>query len=199
VVIRGVQCSIVIETRLGPERTVKICARLSIPTSRSIKIAGLFIKAAFGKPKLTIALVLVVLVALAGTMTYTGFLVIGLLAEHLGTGRFVAGLLLGVLFARFPWISNGRLRVVGLLPKPVRRPFVVSLLAFCLLSFLWREAYVPAAFTGFAAAFLLAFPWLKKAVVERAMSSLFKSPLSPQARSRDDDNVIEGEFKERKE
>ena len=74
---------------------------------------------------------MVVLFALAGTMAYTGFLVVGVLADQLGTGRFVAGLLLGVLFARFPWISKGKPRIVGLLPKPVRRPLIVGILALC--------------------------------------------------------------------
>ena len=64
-------------------------------------------------PKLMSAVVLLVLAALAGTMTYTAFLVIGVLADHLGTSRFIAGLLLGGLFARFPWIRKGKLRIVG--------------------------------------------------------------------------------------
>ena len=76
-------------------------------------------------PKLMLAVALQLLVALASTLTYTGFLVIGVLAEQLGAGRIVAGLLLGALFARFPWISKGGLRIVGLLPKIVRRPLIV--------------------------------------------------------------------------
>ena len=75
---------------------------------------------AIGKPKLVLALVVALLAVLAGTITYTGYLVIGVMAEYLGTGRFVAGLLLGILFARFPSVSQGKLRLVGLLPKPVR-------------------------------------------------------------------------------
>lgn len=150
------------------------------------------------RPKLSIAVVLALLAALAGTMTYTGFLVVGVLAEYLGTGRFAAGLLLGVLFARFPWISQGRFRIVGLLPKPARRPLVIGLLALCLATFLSRGDYVPAAFTGFAMAFLLGYPWLRRTVFERMRSSVFKfTGRAPRKRS--DDMVIDGEFRERKD
>lgn len=141
---------------------------------------------------------LVVLAALASTMTYTGYLVIGVLAEHLGTGRVLAGLLLGALFARFPWISKGKLRIVGLLPKPVRRPLIVGILALCLLNFLSLGDYVSASFVGFAMAFLLTFPWLRRALFDRILSSVFKFPgRSPRKRS--DDMVIDGEFREKKE
>jgi len=95
------------------------------------KILGFLIRAALSRPRLTTVVALCVLAALAGTMTYTGFLVVGVLAEQLGTSRFMAGLLLGALLARFPWVSNGRLRIVGVMPKAVRRPFIVSLLALC--------------------------------------------------------------------
>ena len=149
-------------------------------------------------PKLTIAVALVVLAALASTMTYTGFLVVGVLADHLGTGRVMAGLLLGGLFARFPWISRGKLRIVGLLPKPVRRPLIVSFLAFCLLNFLSRGEYVPAVFTGFATAFLLTFPWLKRAIFDRMLSSVFKFTGQNPSKSTDD-TVIDAEFREKKE
>jgi hypothetical protein len=149
-------------------------------------------------PKLTIAVALFVLAALASAMTYTGFLVVGVLADHLGTGRFVAGLLLGALFARFPWVSKGKLRIVGLLPGPVRRPLILSLLALCLLYFLLRGQYVPAMFTGFATAFLLTYPWLRRAIVDRVLSSVFKfTGQSP--RKSTDDMVIDGEFREKKE
>lgn len=132
-------------------------------------------------------------------MTYTGFLVIGRLAEQLGTGRVVAGLLLGGLLARFPWISKGKLRLVGLLPKPVRRPFIVSLLALCLLSFLWRGEYVPASFTGFTTAFLLAYPWLRRALFERMRSLVVRSVPGRNPPGGTDDTVIEGEFREKKD
>lgn len=149
-------------------------------------------------PKLTAAVALFMLAALAGTMTYTGFLVIGVLADYLGTGRVMAGLLLGVLFARFPWISKGKLRIVGLLPKPVRRPLILGLVALSLLHFLSLGDYVPALFTGFATVFLLTFPWLRRAVFDRILSSVFKFTGRNPSSSRDD-RVIEGEFREKKE
>jgi hypothetical protein len=149
-------------------------------------------------PKLTLAVALLALAALASTMTYTGFLVVGVLADHLGTGRAVAGLLLGGLFARFPSISKGRLRIVGLLPKPVRRPLILGLLALCLVNFMSRGEYVPAAFTGFATAFLLTYPWLRRAIFDRMLSSVFKFAGRNPGKSTDD-RVIDGEFREKKE
>lgn len=131
-------------------------------------------------------------------MSYTAFLVIGVLADYLGTGRFLAGLLLGVLFARFPRISNGKVRIVGLLPKPARRPLIFTLLAVCLVHFLVRSDYVPAGFTGFAIAFLLAFPWLRRALFDRILRSFARFTGKKPAGSTDD-TVIEGEFRERKE
>lgn len=131
-------------------------------------------------------------------MTYTGFLVVGVLADYLGTGRFMAGLLLAGLFARFPWISKGKLRVVGLLPKPARRPLIVGMLAFCLLHFLSRGEYLPAGFTGFATVFLLTFPWLRRTMFDRMLSSVFKFT-GKGPRKSTDDTVIEGEFREKKD
>lgn len=130
-------------------------------------------------------------------MTYTGFLVVGVLADYLGTGRVMAGFILAALFARFPWISNGKLRLVGLLPKPVRQPLIVSLLVLCLLTLLSRGEYVPASFAGFATAFLLAYPWLRRAVFDRMLSSVFNFGAGPGKGT--DDTVIEGEFREKKE
>jgi hypothetical protein len=150
------------------------------------------------KPKLTIAVALLVLAALAGTMTYTAFLVVGVLAEHLGTGRVMAGLLLGVLFARFPWIRKGKLRIVGLLPKPVRRPLIVSILALCLLNFLSQGEYVPALFIGFATAFLLTYPWLRRALFDRMLSSFYKFTGRHSPKSTDN-MVIDAEFREKNE
>lgn len=148
-------------------------------------------------PKLTIAGALLTLAALAGTMTYTGFLVVGVVAEYLGTGRIVAGLLLGGLFARFPWISKGKFGMVGLLPKPVRRPVIVGLLALCLSSFLARGEYVSALFIGLAAAFVLAFPWMRRALISRLVSSIFSSPAHQNAPKDVDGMVIDGEFREK--
>ncbi|MGZ7030318.1 MAG: hypothetical protein ACXVG9_13425 [Terriglobales bacterium] len=149
-------------------------------------------------PKPTVAVVLLMLAALASTMTYAGFLVVGVLADHLGTERAMAGLLLGALFARFPWISRGKLRIVGLLPQPVRRPLIVSIFAFCSLNFLSRGEYVSTLLTGFAAAFVLTFPWLRRAVFGRMVSSFSRftgqhPPTTP------GDMVIDGEFREKKE
>ena len=131
-------------------------------------------------------------------MTYTGFLLIGVLAGQLGTDRVIAGLLLGAVFARFPWISEGKLRIVGLLPKPVRRPLIVSLLALCCLHFLLRGEYLPAGFTGFSTAFLLTFPWLRRAVFDRMLSSVFERTGRHPADGTDD-MVIDGEFRETKD
>jgi hypothetical protein len=168
------------------------------PIYRSTKIPGYLVRAAISRPKLTLALSLAVLAALASTMTYTGYLVVGVLAEYLGTGRVAAGLLLGVLFARFPRISKGKLRLVGLLPKPARRPLILGILALCCLHFLVRADYLPALVTGFVTTFLLAYPWLRRAIFDRIVSSIF--PFARQSRpKRSDDTVIEGEFREKKE
>jgi hypothetical protein len=154
--------------------------------------------AAWRMPKLTIAVVVLALAALASTMTYAGFLVVGVLAEYLGTSRFLAGLLLAGLFARFPWIRKGKLRIVGLLPQPVRRPLIVALLAMCEWNFLSRGEYVPTVFIGFATAFLLFYPWLRRVMFDRLVSSIFKSARKT-SRSTVDDRVIDGEFREKKE
>lgn len=148
---------------------------------------------------MTIAVALLALVALASTMTYTGFLVIGVLAEYLGTGRFLAGLLLAAVFARFPRISQGKWRTVGLLPKSARRPVMMGILGLCLWTFLARGVYVPALFFGCAAAFLLTFPWIRRAVVGRVISSVFNSGGDRNGQGRFDSTVIDGEFRERKD
>lgn len=150
------------------------------------------------KPKLTLAVALIVLAALAGTLTYTGSLVVGVLADYLGTVRVVAGLLLGILLARFPSISQGKLRMVGLLPKPARRPLIVGLLALCFLHFLSLGDGVSAGFTGFAMVFLLTFPWLRRTVFDRMTSSVFQFA-GRNGPDSTDENVIEGEFRERKD
>lgn len=168
-----------------------------MPTYRSTQILRILVNAAFRMPKLTMAVALLLLAALASVMTYTGFLVVGVLADYLGTGRFLAGLLLGGLFARFPRISKGKLRVVGLLPKPVRRPLIVGLLALCLVHFVLRGDAVSATLTGFSTAVVLTFPWLKRAAFDR-ISSVFKRT-GPQAPRGSDDMVIDGEFRERKD
>lgn len=153
--------------------------------------------AAIRKPKLAFAVAFILLAVLASTMTYAGFLVVGVLADYLGTGRVLAGLLLGVLFARFPWIRKGKLRVVGLLPGPLRRPLIVGILALCSLHFLSHVDYVPALFTGFATAFILTWPWLRRVMFDRTLSSVFKFfGRTPSKRS--DPTVIDAEFREKK-
>ncbi len=163
------------------------------------KILGFLFRTAIRAPKLTIAVALLVLAALASTLTYTGFLVVGVLADYLGTGRFIAGLLLGLLFARFPRIRNGKLGMVGLLPKAVRRPLIVGLLALCMVHFLSRGEYLPAAFPGFAMAFLLTYPWLRRAIFDRMLSSVFKFTGRTPPQKNADDMVIDGEFREKKD
>ena len=150
-------------------------------------------------PRLTAAVAFLLLAALASTMTYTGFLVVGVLADLLGTGRFTAGLLLGVLFARFPWVRKGKLRVVGLLPKPVRRPLILIILALCLGYFLSSADYVPAFFTGFVTTFVLVYPRLRRAVAGRVVSSFSNFTGKRASKSSTDDMVIDGEFREKKE
>lgn len=165
---------------------------------RSKKILGFLITAAIRSPKRTLALVLVLLAALASTLSYAGFLVVGVVADHLGTGRGMAGLLLAGLFARFPWIRQRKLRIAGVLPKPARRPLIVSLLAFCLWDFLSRGEALPAAVTGFAGAFALTYPWLRRALVARMRSSVFNFP-GKHASNSIDDRVIDGEFREKRD
>jgi hypothetical protein len=149
-------------------------------------------------PKLTIAVALLVLIALAGTITYTSFLVVGVVADHLGLGRGSAGLLLGALFARFPWISKGKFRVVGLLPQPFRRPVIVSLLALCMVDFLSRGESVRAMASGVVLVFVVVYPWLKRAIVDRMRSSVFAFA-GRNPRQKEHDEVIDGEFRELKD
>ncbi|SHG70695.1 hypothetical protein SAMN05428948_1701 [Massilia sp. CF038] len=139
------------------------------------------------------------MVALASTMTYAGFLVVGVVAEHLGTGRALAGLLLGIIFARIPRISKGKLQTVGLLPKPARLPIMVGLLTLCLVTFLSRGDYVAVVFAGIAMAFILTFPWIKRAVSGRVLSSIFRPATNAHRPQQADDTVIDVEFREKKD
>jgi hypothetical protein len=145
---------------------------------------------------MTIAVALLVLAALATTLSYTGFLVVGVLAEYIGASRFVAGLLLGFLFARFPWISNGKPRIVGLLPKRARVPLMASLLALCLVRFVTQGDTVSALFAGFTMAFVLAYPWLRNALFARISSSVVNFADGRHAPIAANDTVIDGEFRE---
>lgn len=150
-------------------------------------------------PKLAVAVLILALVALASSLTYAGFLVVGVVATHLGTGRFMAGLLLGILFARLPVVRNGKLRTVGLLPKNTRQPVMVALLVFCLLSYLYRGAMLPALFLGFAASFLLSYRWLRRSLLRRALASLFGAPPDQARRNGNDQTIIDAEFREKKD
>jgi hypothetical protein len=157
------------------------------------------VKAAIRRPKLAIAVLLLVLAVLAGTLSYTGYLVVGAVAGYLGTSRVMAGLLLGVLFARLPWVVARKLRTIGLLPKRARLPVMVALLAFCLLSYSYRGEWIPVLFLTFAGAFLVAYPRIRKTITERVISSLFKPSVGPNHSKSADDNVIDGEFREKKD
>ena len=57
---------------------------------------------------------------------------------------------------------------------------------------------VSAGFTGFAAVFVLGFPWLRRVVFDRIVASVFKFTGRTPKKSRDD-MVIDGEFRERKD
>lgn len=151
------------------------------------------------KPKLAIAAVLLILVALAGTSAYAGYLMVGLVADYLGTGRFVAGLVLGAVFARLPYVSQGKLRTIGLLPKKARLPVVVVLLSVGLTSFLYRGDMVPALFLGLAATIVLTFRWIRLTVVPRAMSAFFRPSGEPAGAGRADPTIIDADFKEKKD
>ena len=140
---------------------------------RSTQIIRLLVSTVIGKPRLTISIALLLLATLAATLTYCGVLVIGVLTDYLGTSRFVTGLLLGALFAEFPWISNGKPRLAGLLLKPVRLPLMAGLLALCLLLFFTQQDVVPATRIGVTLAFLLGFPWLKRRLLVLVSSSVF--------------------------
>lgn len=150
-------------------------------------------------PRLAIAVALLLLVALASTMTYTGYLVVTVVADYLDTGRFLAGLLLGGLFARLPWIREGKLHTVGLLPKRARLPVMVAILAVCLLNFLNRGEIVPMLFLGFAVTFLLTYRWIRQAILSRAFSSLFKSSADKNSPKSTDHTVVDVEFREKKD
>lgn len=154
-----------------------------------------------GRPRLSIAAAFLVLAALATTLSYTGWLVVGVLADYLDTGRFVAGLLLACVFARFPRISGGKLRLVGLLLQPLRRPAMASVLGLCLLRFVLQGESVSALVTGLTLAFVLGFPCLKSLVFARMTSSVFNfaAGAGRNAPVAVDDTVIDGEFREMKE
>lgn len=150
-------------------------------------------------PKLAIGAILVALVALSSTMTYAGYLVLGVISSYLGISRIVAGLLLGILFARLPRIQEGKLRTVGLLPKKARLPVMLALLAACFLSFLYRGEMVPMLFVGLAATLLVSLRWMRQLFVKRVLGSLFRSPSEPVHSRSTDKTIIDVEFQEKKD
>lgn len=150
-------------------------------------------------PKLAGAVLLLALVALASSTTYAGYLVVSVVSHYLDVNRFVAGLLLGVVFARLPWIRQGKLRAVGLLPGKARLPVMAALLACCLLHFLYRGEWVPVLFLGFAAGFLLGYRRLRRVLVARAMSSFLKPGIDPARTPDQDKTIIDVEFREKKD
>ena len=171
----------------------------STPLCRSTQSLRILVKAAVRTPKLAIAALLLALATLAGIMSYAGYLVVGIVANHVGTDRLMAGLLLGGLFARLPWVREGKLRSIGLLPTRARLPVMVALLAFCLLSYLYRGEFVPMLVLGFATTFLLTYRRLRQMVVSQAMSSLFKPSTDLDHPKSTDNTVIDVEFREKKD
>lgn len=150
-------------------------------------------------PKLAVAVLLLALVALASSTTYAGYLVVSTVSHYLGTSRFLAALLLGIVFARLPWVRQGRLRAVGLLPGKARLPVMAALLASCLLHFLYLGEWLPVLFLGFAMGFLLGYRRLRQKLVARAMSSVLKAAQHPAQPRSDDRTVIDVEFREKKD
>lgn len=150
-------------------------------------------------PRLAAVVVLLALVALSGSISYAGYLVLDVVADFLGTGRFVTGLLFGALFARLPWVSQGKLRTIGLLPRHARRPVMLVLLAWCITSLLNRGEIAPALFPGFAAVFLLAYPSVRRKVVNHMLSFLPGAMPCPARRGGNDPDVIDVEVREKKD
>jgi hypothetical protein len=150
-------------------------------------------------PRLAAVVLLLALAALSGSISYAGYRVLGIVAEFLGIGRFATGLLFGALFARVPWISQGRLGTVGLLPRNARRPVMLILLAWCMASLLYRGEIVPAVFPGFAAAFLLAYPRLRRKALDRIESFLPGSMQGPAWRGPNNPEIIDVEVHEKKD
>lgn len=148
-------------------------------------------------PRLAITVSLLILIGLVAISAYAGYLVIGMLAEYLGSGRFVAGLLLGLLFLRLPRARDGKLHTVGLLPKKARLPVMAGLLAFCLVSYFQRGEMVPVLFLGLAATFLFTFRWIKQLLANRVLSIFSRSPAGPAASPATDQSVIDVEFREK--
>ena len=149
-------------------------------------------------PRLAIAVVLLALVTLAGISTYAGYLVVGMLADYLGSGRFVAGLLLGALFVRLPHVRDGKLRTIGLLPKKARLPIVLMLLAVCLIQHAVQRNALPVLALGLAASVLLTFRWIRQTLINR-VSVFLKPTREPAAPKSVDPTIIDVDFREKKD
>jgi len=155
-------------------------------------------------PKLAIAFVVLLLVALAGVSVYAGYLVVGVVSDYLGIGRFLASLFLGIMFVRLPLVRQGKLSTVGVLPKAARLPIVMALLSMAMLSYFYRSEMVPVLCLFLAAALLLACRWMKLTLAHR-MSSFFSKSVFESARSRSadgrnaDPSIIDAEFREKKD
>ena len=155
-------------------------------------------------PRASLVFVLVALVCVAGCSAYAGILVIESIAHFLGISRFVAGLLLGVLFLRLPSFRGRKLRSKGLLPARVRLPVMLALLAVCLADYGARGEIVRAVFIGLAIGILLAMRAMRALVASRVSTFLTKhqrptgaAPTSGSAKAVDSD-VIDVDFREAK-
>ena len=152
-------------------------------------------------PRLAIALVILALAVVAGISSYAGYLVLGVLADHLGTGRFLAGMLLGILFIRLPSLRQGKLRTIGILPKALRFPLTIGLLALAFANYFPLGEVLPLVGLGLAAALLLASRWIRQLVVGRVASVLSRSrPAGGPANTRRiDPTIIDADFTEKKD
>jgi peptidoglycan/LPS O-acetylase OafA/YrhL len=150
-------------------------------------------------PKLSIAALLLALIAISGTMTYAGYLVLDTVSGYLGISRFVTGLLIGILFARLPRMTNGKFHTVGLLPKQARLPIMLALLAVCLFVFLARGDILPALIVGLAAALLLSLRWMRQLFTRRVLEPFFQRPQDPAHARSTDQTIIDVEFREKKD
>ena len=169
---------------------------------RSNSILAVLVNIVMRTPRLALAALLLALMALAGTSTYAGYLVIGMIADYLGTGYFVAGLLLGILFFRLPKTRDGKLQTVGLLPKRARLPVVLALLAACLTLHVQQREMVPVVFLGLAVVFLVTFRWMRQTLVKRVKSMVVRPDLTERENTtakRIDPSVIDVEFREKKD
>lgn len=150
-------------------------------------------------PRSAALVLLLTLGALSSSISYAGYLVLGVVAEFLGIGRFVTGLLFGALFARLPWIGQGRWGTVGLLPRNARRPVMLGLLMWCIASLLFLGQIGSAVFPGFAAAFLLSYPWFRQKALDRIRSLLRGSMRGPARHGASDPGIIDVEVREKKD